>query len=376
MTEIKTKSAYDMLYLTTCALNSVIPDKNKIESMNLENLFEMCQFHSLTCIVCMALESVGMELPEYWTQAKAKAIRKVLLLDAERRKIFDFMDKNGIWYMPLKGVILKEYYPSIGMRQMSDNDILFDIEFQKEFRKFMIKNEYEVKGSYIIGCHEEYHKAPVYNFEMHTRLFDETIDSFSIYYSDVKSRLLKDHDEGFGYHFSDEDFYIYITAHEYKHYSTGGTGLRSLVDIFLYLRAKENSLDRNYINHELEKLGIKDFEQDSCELSRKIFDSVNMPVLTEKEKEMLEYFLFSGTYGTYQQRIKNEIEKHASKTGKNSKRYYIISRIFPDMKFYKLYYPLAYKYKVLIPFAWIFRLFRAVFVRGKRLRSELKIIFK
>ena len=171
---------------------------------------------------------------------------------------------------------------------------------------------------------------------MHTRLFDETIDSFSVYYSDVKSRLLKDHDEGFGYHFSDEDFYIYIAAHEYKHYSTGGTGLRSLVDIFLYLRAKENSLDRNYINHELEKLGIKDFEQDSCELSRKIFDSVNMPVLTEKEKEMLEYFLFSGTYGTYQQRIKNEIEKHASKTGKNLKRYYIISRIFPDMKFYKL----------------------------------------
>ncbi len=128
MTEIKTKSAYDMLYLTSCALNNVIPDKNKIESMNLENLFEMCQFHSLTYIVCMALESVGMELPEYWTQAKAKAIRKVLLLDAERRKIFDFIDKNGIWYMPLKGVILKEYYPSIGMRQISDNDILCDIE--------------------------------------------------------------------------------------------------------------------------------------------------------------------------------------------------------------------------------------------------------
>ena len=43
MTEIKTKSAYDMLYLTSCALNNVIPDKNKIKSMNLENLFEMCQ---------------------------------------------------------------------------------------------------------------------------------------------------------------------------------------------------------------------------------------------------------------------------------------------------------------------------------------------
>jgi hypothetical protein len=292
MIDKRIKSAYDMLYLTTCVLNSVIPDKSKIESMNLENLFKMCQFHSLTCIACMALESAGMQLPKCWTEAKLKAIRKVMLLDTERHKILNYMEENEVWYMSLKGVILKEYYPKIGMRQMFDNDILFDSEFQNQLRDFMVKNQYEVKESNEMGCHEEYLRVPVYNYEMHTRLFDENNDAFSVYYSDVKSRLLKDYDNGFGYHFTDEDFYIYIIAHEYKHYSTGGTGLRSLADIFIYLRAKENKLDRNYINHELEKLGIEDFEQDCCELSRKIFGSVNLPVLTDKEKEMLDYIFF------------------------------------------------------------------------------------
>lgn len=40
------------------------------------------------------------------------------------------------------------------------------------------------------------------------------------YYSDIKNRLLSDKPEGScGYHMSDEDFYIYIISHAYKHYS-------------------------------------------------------------------------------------------------------------------------------------------------------------
>lgn len=44
------------------------------------------------------------------------------------------MEQRGIWYLPLKGIILKEFYPSVGMRQMSDNDILFDEAFAEQVR--------------------------------------------------------------------------------------------------------------------------------------------------------------------------------------------------------------------------------------------------
>lgn len=34
--------------------------------------------------------------------------------------------------MPLKGILLKEMYPKIGMLQMADNDILYDKQYRKE----------------------------------------------------------------------------------------------------------------------------------------------------------------------------------------------------------------------------------------------------
>ena len=46
-------------------------------------------------------------------KAKEKnlAIRNIMILDAERKRICRFLEDNKIWYMLLKGVHLKEYYP-------------------------------------------------------------------------------------------------------------------------------------------------------------------------------------------------------------------------------------------------------------------------
>mgnify|MGYP002969688486 CR=1 FL=1 len=44
-------------------------------------------------------------------------------------------------YLPLKGIIMKDYYPSVGMRQMSDNDILFDKAYAKQIRDYMSDND-------------------------------------------------------------------------------------------------------------------------------------------------------------------------------------------------------------------------------------------
>lgn len=42
MTEENINITYEMLYLTSCALNNVIPDRRKIEDIDLECLFKMC----------------------------------------------------------------------------------------------------------------------------------------------------------------------------------------------------------------------------------------------------------------------------------------------------------------------------------------------
>lgn len=366
------QTAYDMLYFSMCALNNIKPDSKRVAEVDLEKLFKMCQFNSLTAITCKALEMAGV-FDRRFIEAKAKAIRKVLMLDAERQKICAFMEQNKIWHMPLKGVYIKEMYPEIGLRQMADNDILYNEKYQMELQAFMVENGYETE-SIGVEHHDTYIKKPVYNFEMHTSLFDEVSEKeYSAYYADIKKRLVKVEDTDYCYNFTDEDFYIYIKLHEYRHYSEGGTGLRSLMDTYVFIKSKPN-LNWDYISEEMGRLEIDNYEKQSRELALKIFSGDNADSLSEKEREMLEYFLFSGTYGTVKNVVENRMKKIDSQTGSASKFKYWKSRVFPPMEYYQVYMPFIYRHKWLLPFGWLYRTVRAVTFRRKKLQSEMSAL--
>lgn len=368
------QTGYDMLYLSACAVNGIKPDSDYITHIDLAKLFQMCQFHSLTAIVCMALESAGITDKKF-IEAKSKAIRKNILLDAEREKILDFLEQNKIWYMPLKGIILKEFYQKIGMRQMADNDILYDKSYQKRVFEFMKKRGYTAE-SVGKSHHDTYTKLPVYNFEMHTDLFVRmNNEKYYSYYSEIKKRLVQDEKKSYLYHFTDEDFYVYMIAHEYKHYSQGGTGLRSLLDCFVYVQEKENSLDWDYITQQTDIFGITDFEQESRKLAMKIFTNQNCNNLSDNEKEMLKFYLFSGTYGTMKHSVEKRVRTFNEQNGSTSKFRYIWYRIFPPMEVYRQYFPFFYQHKFLLPVCWIFRLARTLIYHKKRLKSELYFIY-
>lgn len=173
---------------------------------------------------------------------------------------------------------------------------------------------------------------------------------------------------------SDEDFYIYITSHAYKHYSGSGTGLRTLLDFYAYLNAKEDSLDFDYIRTACKKLGIDDFEQHNCILCRKVFapqqtynqDSFEQS-LSADELEMLQYYLSSGVYGTFERMVANRMEKQTKADGKKnlSKLNYYRHRVFPGMELYENY-PLLVKHRFLIPAYWFYRIVRMLFSRERR----------
>lgn len=372
MTESEMKAtAYDMLYLAACAINGIVPDA---ENIDLDRLYAVSKFHSLTAICAMALESAGILLSDKWREVTAKAIRKNILLDAERTQILSYFEQNGIWYMPLKGIILKDMYPKVGMRQMADNDILYDSSFHMQVKEYMESKGYKTE-SVGKGAHDTYHKPPVYNFELHTMLYPELTDkNIHAYYADVKSRLVKDTDREYGYHFTDEDFYIYMTVHEYKHYSGGGTGLRSLLDCFVYVRVKGDGLDWDHISRELEKLGLKNFERSSRELCMKVFSGTEPLAMSDNEREMLEYYLLSGTYGTEKNHVENNMKKFSEKTGSKSKFRYIMGRIFPELEVYKEHYPFFYKHRILLPIGWLYRLFKGIILKSRRIINELKIV--
>ena len=417
-TEYINQIAYDMIYLAAFGINSKCkPDEKCLERYltneeNRKELFRMSAKHFIDALTGMTLKQAGVVLPKYWEERMVKAVRKVILFDAERKKLCAWMDSEHIWYLPLKGIVLKEYYPSIGMRQMSDNDILFDAGAWERVEKHMLSEGYAAE-SVGKGNHDVYQKPPVYNFEMHRSLYGRGNDERWVeYYSDIKSSLLSDQPEvvcdavhgagenttanqtestnggniSYGYHMSDEDFYIYITSHAYKHYSGSGTGIRTLLDFYAYLNAKEESLDFDYIQTECRKLGISDFEKCNRRLCRKVFSSQQIydrvafeQSLSADEMEMLKYYLSSGVYGTFERMVENRIEKQKKTDGRGklSKLTYYCHRVFPGMELYGNY-PLLVKHKFLIPAYWVYRLVRLLFSKKRRnhILHEVKVVKK
>ena len=361
-------NALSMIELVICSISGEIPSSDFLKTLDFDQLFEVCQNHILTTCTAYALESAGIK-NERFSLAKEKSIRKNILFDAERKKILQRLEQENIWYMPLKGAIMKDWYPKLGMRQMSDNDILYDGTYQLRVKEIMLELGFSCEH-FEIGKDDAYSKLPVFNFEMHKELFTpEHAGKLYEYYAPIKQKLIQDPAKPFEFHFRKEDFYIYMIAHEYRHYITTGTGVRSLVDVYIFLKKWNDTLDWDYIQTELQSLEISAYEQQSRELAMKLF---NRQELTAEEKQHLDYYIFSGVYGTLGNKVEHEIERY----GKGSKAKYIFRRIFPTMEQIQVKWNFFYRHKWLIPILWIYRPFYGLVNNHHKLKEEFKYLKK
>ena len=363
------REAARLIALVRCAVNGDVPETGLLDGADFELLFQEAERHLLTSAAAMALESAGIRNPAF-SEAKSKAIRKCIAMEQEYHQIAAWMETKRFWYMPLKGALLKDFYPQFGMRQMADYDILIAPESAEALRGFMESRGYTVR-EFGKGHHDEYEKPPVYNFEMHRELIKPyPHQKIYAYYRNVRERLLPDSATGFGMHFSPEDFYLFMLAHEYKHYAILGTGLRSLLDIYVYLNRFGGSLNKDYIAAELEKLGLTDFERESRNLAMALFGGEE---LDAAQKELLERYRYSGTFGSRESRVRYGIEA----MGENGSRLrYVLRRLSIPKEQIRTDYPFFWKYKPLIPLLYPYRLIRALFLKGPVIRSELKALLR
>ena len=355
------KAVEDLVYLCSCVIRNETPDKSRIDGMNLDQLLRAAKWHRLSAMAASALESAGI-YDKSFTEEKAKAVRLTALLDVEQARFLERFDQAGIWFMPLKGAILKDLYPEYGMRQMSDRDILFDSSRAEDVRDIMTEMGFESKG--FGDSHHDYYLKPPCKFELHRSLINPAVDmKLYRYYSDVKNRLIKDEDNACGWHFRDEDFYLFMIAHEYEHYSISGSGVRSLLDTFVFLRDRE--LDWDYVKTEAERMGIDGFEQANRDLAVHLFGG---QALSMEEQQMLEYMMASGVAGTEEQRQSRAMEK--------GRMHYFLSRLSLPLPVMQAVYPVLEKAPFLYPLFWAHRLVKAVLFRNKTVTEQLHLVLK
>lgn len=401
--------------------------ENNSEANNIGRFYYIAKKHNLVSLMEQAMEKMGFEsdsdIWKRWLKEKNQLIYKSVLMDVEREAIQDFFEENNIWYMLLKGMVIRKYYPAPELREMADNDILFDNKYSKEVYDFMTARGYK-SDDYNKGYHDEYLKPPAYNFEMHRQLVSsKERPKWYEYYKDVKSILINDANGKNQFYFSDNDFYVYFIVHTYKHFLNSGMGLRNVLDVYLYLNNLQDKLDFDYIEEQLKKLDAYDFEQTFRSLAFKMFgenakegnaaadelqdsfDAKEQDMLREsfdakkqdklcgsfdakeqdkwwnsfddKEHDMLSYILDAGTYGNLENSVAHKMGYTKGEKKKASdKAKYIFRRLFPSMDTIEEFFPFFYKHKWAIPFLYIYRIGKMPFTRRKKVAGELREVFK
>ena len=62
-----------------------------------------------------------------------------------------------------------------------------------------------------------------------------------------------------------------MLAHFFKHFNSGGSGIRNVMDVHVFLSQYGDVLDRAYVDRELEKMELTEFRRDMEELAEQWF---------------------------------------------------------------------------------------------------------
>lgn len=368
-----------MIYLLYCALNDAAPDASRLEGIDGGKFAALCKQQQLSALVYMAAEKLdaavfGEKGAEQLRADALQAIRVNVLFEMERMQVFGVLQRENIPYMPLKGCVLKQYYPEAKRREMGDVDVLIDSENAERIRELMISLGYACED-FGETHHDEYFKEPFYTFEMHRSLSHHFGDTWDNYYEHIREKLLPSGDGGCELRFTDEDFYLYLFIHGYRHYQTAGIGVKFLTDIFCYLRAVK--LDEAYLEQELTKLGVKDEERFFRNLAFKVFSPErSQEALTAQENGAMEVLLMAGAYGSDESAVKLRLNQMSEDGGAQNKMQYIGSRLTHLPPVYTYRYPRLYRCVLTRPIVYGIRLWDGVTKKRGKISAELQTFDK
>ncbi len=361
----------DILYknITLLIVSAIEERPVSIEIDNAEELLSLAEKHNIANIVYYGLKNSNIklspDLEEKFENYAYKSVFKDKRQLYELNRIYTAFDLAGIYYMPVKGAVLKYLYPKTDMRNMSDADILIKTEQYETIKQVMQSLGYKEK---LESNHELiWHKEKSLNLELHKMLIPSYNSDYYGYFGDGW-KLARPVKEGEVRHtLSDEDHYIYVLTHFAKHYRDGGIGINHLLDIFILNKLP---LDRNYIENELKSLNLYEFY---CNVQNAISVCFEDGNEDEISAQIIDYVFNSGVYGT----VKNhQLSRTLRQTKENStdiktvKSKKIISAFFPSYEGMCIMYPSLKHCPVLLPFYWVFRIFHKFIFEKSRISAQ------
>lgn len=336
---------------------------NPPEGLDWETAARLAVKHSVGNLFCYAIEGMDCVPPELLkrlVEYKKKAILREAIQETELSLLRVALNQAKIQFMPLKGILLKQFYPKPDMRMMGDIDILFDETRAEDVREILVGMGYTVKAFANGTSPDVYYKQPIMNLELHRTLLNrpkEWVSSFA----DAWARANRKNE--FEFEMTPEDYYVFLMAHLIKHYVGYGTGIRSILDIWVCKTAC--AYDREQVLSRFEELGVSEFAKNIENLADAWFGNGTLTPLLE---EIGNFVLMSGTYG---ERL-TKIMACTADTGA-AKSEYFFRRLFLSRKEMEHGYPILKKAPFLLPVCWLYRLGKKAFRRDV-LTREMQLL--
>lgn len=357
------------------ALNKKQPEE-KPADVKFEEIYNLACFHHVANIAYYSIERLkeppSSILLSQWKEIRDKAIVRDVIQNNEKDRIIHTLSNASISVLPLKGSVLKKMYPSSDMRISADIDILIRKEDQKKVKDIMINLGYSVEH-FNNGNHDVYHKPPIMNIEIHTSLFAESSPYYKYYNNTIWKKVRSNKTGSFIFEMDWNDFYIYMIVHLAKHFYGSGTGIRSIVDIYIFLKQHKKDLDYQYLLDELKYLDLDEFCTKIENLAEGWFSNEKVQV---GNSNIQNYILSSGAYGTARNRIKNKLDELTPQKGniKSAKIIYTLQRAFLNKNEMKCVYPILKRSMLFLPFCWMHRLIKAVILKQNKIKEEIKAL--
>ena len=273
------------------------------------------------------------------------------------------LDREGVPFLVIKGAACRSMYPNPDLRPSSDEDLLvMDADLHRA--------ETILEGLGYARCREEAEDSvhTWYNQNLHVELHRRLLPENKLRGLDLQKRFSRCFEHKMAFHLEGktlwtlgpEDHLLYLILHYYKHFLSGGVGIRQLCDIVLFVDRYGMEIDRERLWQDLRQLRLDVFFQNLLDIGVRHLgmEAELLPAPGElgeaDSAALLRDILDAGVFGgsTMERRHSGNITIQAAKSGKKKS---VLSAVFPSADSLKGRYPYLRRHPWLLPAAWFSR---------------------
>ena len=287
--------------------------------------------------------------------------------------LFAELARRGIDHIPMKGYVVKDYYPVPELRTFGDIDVIVRKEDRARCHALMLELGYRVKNDW----------EPVYSYmklleyyELHTELLEtdisESVDCRD-YFRDPWPHTLQD---GHRYELTPEFHFLYLLAHLAKHVAGSGAGARMYLDLAAFIRHFGADVDWGWIQEELKKIRLAAFSNMALTFVERYFGVVSPIALDPVDEDALEALAVmtagGGIFGKVG--LDSGVNVLKGQTENTTRIGAVLRRLFPAAQTIQTRYTYLQDRPWLLPAAWVHRLIKTRETWGAHAREAGAIL--